>query len=78
MLRFSFVIGIVCLTSCASTGGEPRSLMTECKDPRPQICTMIYDPVCGRDKNGIRKTQASSCSACSEVDVLGFEEGECP
>ncbi len=77
MLRFSFVIAVVCLTSCASSSSEPQPSMTKCEDPRPQICTMIYDPVCGVAADGTRKIYASDCSACSHADVIGYEKGEC-
>ncbi|MEZ0123491.1 MAG: hypothetical protein AB9Q22_11155 [Candidatus Reddybacter sp.] len=52
--------------------------MTKCNDPRPQICTMIYDPVCGLTKDKARKTYASDCSACADAEVVKFEKGECP
>ncbi|RLA42311.1 MAG: hypothetical protein DRR06_10305 [Gammaproteobacteria bacterium] len=86
MLRYSSIIAMVCLSACASSGGgsqspviEPEMLsMTACEEPRPQICTMIYDPVCGITKTGIRKTYASDCSACADENVAGFEKMECP
>ena len=78
MLRYSVVITAFFLVSCAShDGGKPQSLSTECEDPRPQVCTMIYDPVCGMTGDGTRKTYASGCSACSHADVISYEKGEC-
>ena len=78
MLRYSVVITAFFLVSCVShDGGKPQSLLTECEDPRPQVCTMIYDPVCGTTGDGTRKTYASGCSACSHADVISYEKGEC-
>lgn len=78
MLRYNVFITMFFLISCASNdGGEPQSGMTECEDPRPQICTMIYDPVCGITKDGTRKTHASGCSACSHAEIISYEKGEC-
>jgi hypothetical protein len=78
MLRYSCVIAVFFLVSCVSNdGGKPQSPITECEDPRPQVCTMIYDPVCGTTGDGTRKTYASDCSACSNANVVSYEKGEC-
>ena len=78
MLRYGVVIVAFFLVSCASYDGvNPQLPITECEDPRPQVCTMIYDPVCGTRGDGTRKTYASDCSACSNADVISYEKGEC-
>jgi len=48
-----------------------------CKEPRPQICTMEYVPVCAQKKNKSFKTYASGCSACSDATVIKYKTGEC-
>ena len=78
MLRYRLIISITLLNACTGNPGEPPSSITQCKDPRPQICTTIYDPVCGLTQSGLRKTYASACSACATADVAGFEKGGCP
>ncbi len=50
---------------------------TVCTDPRPQICTMDYRPVCGEDSNGTRKTYANGCTACSNPAVTSYTDGPC-
>ena len=50
---------------------------TACTEPRPEMCTMQYDPVCARMKDGQRKTYASDCSACSDQLVIAYTLGEC-
>lgn len=65
-----------------------NSLAIQCTDPRPQICTREYRPVCGLRDTGIRcittpcpsterKTYSNACSACSDPDVLEYTPGEC-
>ena len=50
---------------------------TICTDPRPQVCTMDYRPVCG-ERNGVSyKTYSNGCTACSDQTVVGYIEGEC-
>ena len=59
---------------------EPLStslIKTDCVDPRPQMCTMIYLPVCGKLKEGADKTYASQCVACSDLAVVSAVEGAC-
>ena len=54
-----------------------ESKITVCKDPRPQICTMEYLPVCATIKNAKEKTYASGCTACSDKNVVSYREGAC-
>jgi len=50
---------------------------TICKEPRPQICTMEYIPVCASLKDNSFKTYATGCSACSDVNVIKHKAGQC-
>ncbi|MBO6703216.1 MAG: hypothetical protein JJ921_12845 [Pseudomonadales bacterium] len=68
------------LGACASepTDALPEGI-TACPDERPQVCTMIYAPVCALTEEGERKTFASDCVACGDEAVIGFETGgPCP
>lgn len=79
------------LTACehsTSTIPPETPLDTVCEEPRPEMCTMDYRPVCALRDTGIRcvttpcdsaewKTYSNACSACSDKDVIGFVEGEC-
>jgi hypothetical protein len=53
----------------------------QCTEPRPQICTMDYTPVCATRDNGTRcattpcestetATYANACSACADPAVM--------
>ena len=48
-----------------------------CTEPRPQICTMDYKPVCGQLQDGSFKTYSNGCGSCSDPEVVGYREGEC-
>ena len=62
-------------SSCTTKPVTPDD-MTLCVDPRPEICTMEYAPVCGYTNSG-QKTYASGCTACSDKTVTGYTQGEC-
>ena len=52
--------------------------LTPCQEPRPEICTQDYTPVCGKLANGERRTYPNACSACAKAEVVGYAPGECP
>jgi hypothetical protein len=63
--------------------------MVACTDPRPQVCTMEYAPVCATRDTGVRcitapcpsseqKTFSTACTACSDPKVSGWVKGACP
>ena len=87
MPRFDWIMIIVLLTGfttvgCAITQPSGETTMTQsnlvaCEDPRPQICTAIYDPVCALTADNSYKTYASACSACGDANVSGHRPGAC-
>jgi hypothetical protein len=58
------------------SSGEVEAL-TVCLEPRPQICTMDYRPVCAKLEDGTFKTYSNGCTACAETVVIGHREGAC-
>ena len=48
-----------------------------CQQPRPQICTREYNPVCATLKDGSLRTGATGCSACADPDVVSYTRGAC-
>lgn len=68
---------------------EAAQSLIQCPDNRPEVCTQIYQPVCGLVDTGIRcittpcpsaeyKTFGNACTACSDKNVTGYSGGECP
>jgi len=63
---------------CAATNIEHG--LTMCPEPRPEICTMDYTPVCGRQQlDGVEqwKTYSNACTACSDDTVAGYRKDAC-
>ena len=67
-----------CASSHETTdGGAVTSTMTACTEPRPQICTREYRPVCAQLADGRFKTYATGCTACSDTAVSAYKAGAC-
>jgi len=76
------VIGSLVAVACSpappadeAISSTPES--TACEDPRPQVCTLQYDPVCGITIADKYKTYSNACSACSDEAVTGHRPGAC-
>jgi hypothetical protein len=65
---------VACHDDSSSTGG---SSLIKCEEPRPEMCTTIYAPVCGALIDGTQQTFASDCSACAVEEVVSFMPGAC-
>ncbi len=63
--------------ACETTTPPPEATLTACEDPRPQVCTTIYAPVCAVHEDGHRETHASACNACANDTVTAHEPGPC-
>ena len=78
IVKILLLTGAVLLSSgCANSESAEPVNMTKCKDPRPQMCTMDYTPVCGVDKDGNKKTYSNGCGACSNPHVVSYQDGAC-
>lgn len=51
---------------------------TSCTEPRPEVCTLDINPVCGFRIDGSTRTYDNGCNACSDFDVDVYRPGECP
>ena len=65
------------LAGCAGPGVTDGEPVQACKDPRPEICTLDYNPVCGLLESGERRLYANGCSACADPAVTGYIPGPC-
>ena len=76
------VLAIVLLSLGACAGSKPNPSSTGnqqalCSEPRPQVCTADYRPVCAEQQNGELKTYSNACSACGDASVASHREGAC-
>ena len=77
----TMLVTLMFLTGPGSAGegsAQNAGPATVCEEPRPQVCTMDYRPVCGTLADGSVKTYANGCGACSDANVTSWVEGECP
>lgn len=63
--------------SSAATTPPKAGAFVQCTEPRPQICTREYSPVCADLKGGGTQTYATGCVACADAKVKGYSPGAC-
>ncbi len=78
------LLSVACTTSSEEPNDSPRyddepgALdLIICEEPRPQICTREYDPVCATLQDGSAKTGSTGCTSCSDPKVVGYKKGAC-
>jgi len=72
------IAGIILAAGCGGgTSGGSNGELVACEDPRPEICTLEFAPVCGRFGSGRAFTFANACNACSVAGVTAYSSGEC-
>ncbi len=72
----TFVLAVI--VSCTSAPDDVADpTWSTCTDPRPEICTREYDPVCAQHSDGSWQTHATGCTACSDAEVIGYRAGAC-
>lgn len=78
-----FSISFLCLSCAAPTINKPAITKNDsqgfilCTEPRPEICTREYNPVCATLNTGKEKTYATGCTACADPAVTKYRQGPC-
>jgi hypothetical protein len=87
-----YLLSILLLVACSTQGASvnvPNTIqLTGCTDPRPEVCTSEYRPVCGIRDTAIRCVKApcptneyrvfpNACEACRDQQVFGHAESSC-
>lgn len=79
MRILTVVVFGVLLSACngVATPDPSASEGVACVDPRPQVCTMEYNPVCAELGNGNTKHYSSPCNACADDAVKSYLPDAC-
>jgi cytochrome c5 len=75
MSRLWLVSMMVVVSACAELTADNSGSLS-CSEPRPQMCTREYNPVCGATEQG-EKTYGNACSACADSNVKNYQLGAC-
>ncbi len=83
-MRIAWAIALLILAGCSTSASQPAPAfslasdpLTPCTDPRPELCTMQYAPVCASMVDEGFRTYASACNACADQAVAGYQSGPC-
>ncbi len=76
-MKAIFFLGMAMLAGCSSASRPVPDSAGLCEEPRPQMCTREYLPVCGVQDNSLAKTYGNACTACAEQQVVYFIKGGC-
>lgn len=61
------------------SGGKGTEVVRQqaCSEPRAEVCTMEYAPVCANKVDGSQQQYSNGCSACADPDVNAYNVGPC-
>lgn len=75
LMAFVTVTSLSCAVSPEKDVVDKK--LTQCETPKPQVCTRDYNPVCGFESDGNHKTFSNACTACSNENVISYDDGVC-
>ena len=70
------VIALAALLCAGAVAQAERSTLLA-QTSTPEVCTEVYQPVCGTDENGNRRTYSNACFA-RLAKAKNVTPGECP
>ena len=71
------VLGLLFILGGCESPTQLSQLEERCMEPRAQVCTREYQPVCGLDGTGQWQEYGNGCTACADAQVLGYNRGQC-
>jgi hypothetical protein len=74
LVPFTFVALTFAFPLSASAASRP---VVVAQAATPEVCTEVYQPVCGTDPNGKRTTYSNACFA-RIAKATNVSPGECP
>jgi hypothetical protein len=64
-------------SACSADAAQRGRDLIVAQGPVPEVCTEVYQPVCGTDPNGKRVTYSNACFA-RVARATNVTPGECP
>jgi len=83
VIRILLLATLSFFSVACSSHGEKKDINSDvsdlvmCEEPRPQVCTNEYNPVCANYNDGSKKTGSTGCTSCSDPEVVGYVMGVC-
>ncbi len=88
IFHLASLLTLLALVACKAQDEPASSGIVDCSDPRPEMCTREYRPVCALRDTGIRcvtepcdsaehKTYSNACDACADKAVYSYAPGAC-
>lgn len=88
LVRINILMFVLILSTQNVLAAQALPEPGTCTDPRPQVCTMDYNPVCADRDTGMRcikapcpatenKTYSNACHACADPKVRHYRPGAC-
>lgn len=71
------LLAALCFIGCDTSPDYENQFDDICSEPRPEVCTREFKPVCGYKSDEASKTYSNGCTACSGKDIIGYNYGEC-
>lgn len=79
MKATALLAGLFILATLGGCGTSDSRAINPCPDPRPEVCTRDYRPVCGyAPDSAMGTTYGNDCEACADPAVEGWLPGACP
>jgi Kazal-type serine protease inhibitor domain len=77
MLAPVLVLGLTLGLAIPASAADRKGHLIVAQNSAPEICTEVYQPVCGSDPSGVRKTYSNACFA-RVAKATNVTPGECP
>ena len=71
------VLGFAASILASANAGSGSGQIIRVQAQAPEVCTQIWQPVCGTDKDGKRVTYSNACFA-RVASATNVTPGECP
>ena len=76
-MKYLGPVTFVTLTFAFALSADAASRRVILAQAAPEVCTEVYQPVCGTDQNGKRTTYSNACFA-RIAKATNVTPGECP